>query len=204
MRKFRSFMQAVSPPPSSYHAVFSHLHLTTAVRSAIIKIQITISPQKGITVMAKIDVLTESFKMKSEKFAIGCQSYEELGQWDTENDGPMSSYYRQELIGIALRILAADGVITQKEADYANRCFSFEYTKEEYEAFYELTEDLILDESFSEDFSNGITKLKAVNEKLAAAYKELLTNMLEIIIASDGHIAENEIAEAKKLRALCG
>lgn len=154
--------------------------------------------------MSKIDTLTESFKLKAEKFAIGCRSFQELEYWDTENDGDMEAYYRQELIGIALKIIAADGAITNKEADYVNRCFGFDYTKAEYEGFYELTEDIILDEAFSENFANGITKLKKVSEKLAGAYKELLTAMLEIIIASDGHIAETEIEEAKKLRALCG
>ena len=67
--------------------------------------------------MSKIDTLTESFKLKAEKFAIGCRSFQELEYWDAENDGDMEAYYRQELIGIALKIIAADGAITNKEAD---------------------------------------------------------------------------------------
>ena len=45
--------------------------------------------------------------------------------------------------------------------------------------------------------------MRKINAKLADAYKELLSLICEIIIESDGVIAESEISEVKRLKAMC-
>ena len=57
--------------------------------------------------------------------------------------------------------------------------------------------------SFDESFENGITYMRSVNKSLADAYKELLSLICEIIIESDGVVSEEEIAEVKRLKAMC-
>jgi len=45
--------------------------------------------------------------------------------------------------------------------------------------------------------------MRKINNKLADAYKELLSLICKIIIESDGVIAEAEVAEVKRLMEMC-
>ena len=140
--------------------------------------------------MKNIDKLTEEFKTKYERFLIGCDAIEELDQWDKEENGEMDVFYQNDLVSVILRLIAADGEISDEETDYLNRNFGFEYCEEE------------VSHSFDEQFENGITLMRSINEKLADAYKELLSLICNIIIESDEVIAPEEIEEAKKLKEL--
>lgn len=91
--------------------------------------------------------------------------------------------------------------LTKKETEYLNKNFGFEYTADELADIYESCENEI-SHSFDEQFENGITYMRSINEKLADAYKELLGLICDIIIESDDVIASEEIKEAKKLKAL--
>ena len=144
----------------------------------------------------------DSFKMKYEAFLIGCDSLEEMDLWDKEAYGEMDAFYSNDLISVAIRLIATDGVITQKEADFLNEMFDFEYTPEELIEVYDLCKDDI-GHAFDENFENGITYMRKINEKLADAYKELLCLICDIIIESDGVISESEVAEVKRLKAMC-
>lgn len=152
--------------------------------------------------MKNVDMYTDSFKMKYESFLTGCDSIEEMGLWDKENLGEMDVFYTNDLTGIIIRLIATDGKITQKEVDYLNETFDFEYTLEELIDVYSNCKDN-LGHAFDENFENGITYMRRINARLADAYKELLALICEIIIASDGVIAESEVAEVKRLKALC-
>ncbi len=147
-----------------------------------------------------IDALTESFKMKYEKFIIGCDAQEELAEWDTECNGEMDVYYENDLVGIILTLVVADGAISQKEVDYLNRCFGFDYTVETLEEVYK-TCSSELDDLFCNRFSEGVEQLRGINEKLADAYVELVDIACDIIIASDDVIATSETEAAKALKA---
>ena len=58
-------------------------------------------------------------------------------------------------------------------------------------------------QAFDENFENGITHMRKINSKLADAYKELLSLICDIIIESDGVIADSEVEEVKRLKAMC-
>ena len=151
--------------------------------------------------MKRIDALTEEFKSKYEKFLIGCDAIEELDQWDKEENGEMDVFYQNDLVSVILRLIAADGEISDEETDYLNRNFGFEYSTEELIDIYKSCEEEV-SHSFDEQFENGITLMRSINEKLADAYKELLNLICDIIIESDEVIAPEEIEEAKKLKEL--
>lgn len=151
--------------------------------------------------MKRIDALTEEFKSKYEKFLIGCDAIEELNQWDKEENGEMDVFYQNDLVSVILRLIAADGEISDGETEYLNRNFGFEYSTEELIDIYKSCEEEV-SHSFDEQFENGITLMRSINEKLADAYKELLNLICDIIIESDEVIAPEEIEEAKKLKEL--
>lgn len=152
--------------------------------------------------MKKIDMFTESFKMKYEAFFTGCDALEEMGAWDKEKLGEMELFYTNDMVGIIIRLIASDGRISQKEADYLNKTFGFDYSVAELVEIYENCAGDI-GHAFDENFENGITYMRKINSKLADAYKELLGLVCAIIIASDGVVAEAEMEQVRRLKGMC-
>ena len=153
--------------------------------------------------MRTADIYIEEFKMKYDSFLIGCEAIEEMKLWDKENLGEMEAFYANDLVSVIIRLIATDGEITHKEMEYLNKTFDFEYTLEGLNEVYNACKDDI-DSSFDENFENGITYMRKINAKLADSYKELLALVCQIIIESDGVVAEAEVAEVKRLQAMCG
>ena len=149
--------------------------------------------------MDRLNALSESFKTKYERFLIGCDSIEELDQWDKEANGEMDVYYSNDIVSVIIRLIAADGSFSERETDYLNEFFGFDYTTEElkniYDDFGEAIESL-----FDEDLGSGLSNMRAINEKLAEAYKDLLLTVCDIIIESDGVIDSAEVDLAKQLK----
>lgn len=151
--------------------------------------------------MKNIEALTAEFKAKYERFIIGCDAIEEMGLWDKEKNGEMDVFYENDLVSVVIRLIASDGNIAEKEAEYLNKAFGFEYTAEELTEVYKSCGDDI-GRSFDEQFENGVTYMRSINGKLADAYKELLGLICDIIIESDGETVSAETEEAKRLKAL--
>ena len=152
--------------------------------------------------MKDLNALVESFKFKHERFIIGCDAVEEAGAWNKEQYGEMDAFYSTDLCSVILRLVAVDGTITPREVAFLNETFGFEYTLEELVEVYENCKEDI-DHSFDESFENGISLMRSISPKLADAYKELLSLVCDILICSDGDVADAEVAEAHRLRALC-
>ena len=144
--------------------------------------------------MKKIDELTEAFKSRLDAFTIGCDSIEEIELWNKEENGELDVYYLNEYVTTILRLIAADGVITDQEAEYVNLNFGFSYTADELKDIYENCQ-LVINDSFDERIREDIETLKSVNGKLAEEFKELIRLICEIIAASDNAIAEEEKKE---------
>lgn len=151
--------------------------------------------------MKNIDVYSEEFKIKHEQFIIGCDSAEEMGLWDKESYGEMDAFYSSDMACIIIRLIASDGRVTEKEVEYLNTNFGFDYDLESLVEVYETSGDAI-GGSFNEFFESGVNLLRTVNEKLANAYRELLALACDIIIASDGIVTTAEINELNRVRAL--
>lgn len=152
--------------------------------------------------MNDLEMYIKSFQMKYEAFLTGCDALEELGEWDVENLGEMEAFYANDMVSIIIRLIAIDGQITDSEVEYLNHTFGFDYTEGELAEVYEnCQEDLA--NAFDENFENGISLMRKVNGKLADAYKELLALICRIVIESDRKISPAELAEVKRLQALC-
>ena len=151
--------------------------------------------------MKKIDAYSEEFKTKFEKFLIGCDAIEEMEDWDKETLGEMDVFYQTDLVSIILRLIAADGEISEKEVEYLNKNLGFTYSAGELRDIYRNCRDA-LDDSFDEQFVNGLNHMRSINEKLANAYRELLLLACNIIIESDDVVTSEEIAEAERLKRL--
>ena len=81
--------------------------------------------------MKKIDELTETFKSRLDAFTIGCDSIEEIELWNKEENGELDVFCLNEYLTTTLRLVAADGVISEQEAEYVNKNFGFSYTADE-------------------------------------------------------------------------
>lgn len=149
--------------------------------------------------MDKLNALSESFKMKYEKFLIGCDSIEEIDLWDKEAYGEMDGFYSNDIVSVIIRLIAADGSFTEKETAYLNDLFGFDYTAEELKGIYDDCGDSI-ENLFEKDLGEGIANLKKINDKLADIYKDLLLTVCDIVIESDGVIDRAELELAKQLK----
>lgn len=149
--------------------------------------------------MDRLNALSESFKTKYERFLIGCDSIEELDQWDKEANGEMDVYYSNDIVSVIIRLIAADGSFSERETDYLNEFFGFDYTTEELKNIYDDCGEAI-ESLFDEDLGSGLSNMRAINEKLAEAYKDLLLTVCDIIIESDGVIDSAEVDLAKQLK----
>ena len=152
--------------------------------------------------MNNVSQYTQSFQMKYESFRTGCDSLEELGLWDKDAYGEMDVFYANDLASVIIRLIAVDGKITQKEVDYLNSTFDFDYTLEELCEVYSNCKDDI-GHAFDETVENGITLMRRINAKLANAYKELRSLICEIVTKSDGVVTAVEQEEVQRLKALC-
>ncbi|MBE6761602.1 MAG: TerB family tellurite resistance protein [Ruminococcaceae bacterium] len=150
--------------------------------------------------MSNLNTYIESFKMKYDSFIVGCDSVEELGLWDKENLGEMDAFYSNNMSSLILRVIAIDGKITQKEVEYLNKSFGFNYTLNELTQVYDICKEEIL-KSFEESFENSFSYLQEINPKLAEAYKELIVLICEIIIKSDDVVSPSEISEVECIKA---
>ncbi len=152
--------------------------------------------------MTNLESKAEIFRARHEAFILGCDSIEELKLWDKETHGEMDAFYSNDLATVIIKLIGVDGVIDKKEVEYFNKTFGFDYTKEEMIAVYNSCVDDI-SRFVDESFENGVTLMRKINVKLADAYKALLQLVSEIIIESDGIVAEKELEEVRRFKALC-
>jgi|GEM_PF-1283411 len=150
-----------------------------------------------------IDDLTLNFKMKYERFKKQCDSVQRVGMLDKCGDGSLKGFYGYDLATVALRLIAADGVININEVRYYNELFDFEYTSQELLELYRGCSDMLLGDYFESDFSDAFTRLRGISPSLAIDYKELLGYLCEIIISSDGEVTDDEVEEVETLKSLC-
>ena len=146
------------------------------------------------------DSLTRVFKLKLEQFIKGCDKLEEAGAWDKEEYGEMEAYYQNDMVVAILRIIAADGIISDKETECLNKAFGFGYTVDELREVYENCEDSF-GLPFEEQAKEGFKLLSSVSTELADSYKELLELICDIISQSDGITAKIETVELEKIKA---
>ena len=155
-------------------------------------------------IMSKLDINAASFQLGFEKFLIGCEATEaeSNGKWDRETYGEMQDYYASLMVSIILRTISADGWVSNKEVEYLNKLFGFDYNDGELEQVFESCKELIASESFEEEIADSIRLMASFNEKLTQAYKNLLTLVCDIVAKSDGFVTDEEKAEISHIEKL--
>lgn len=149
--------------------------------------------------MNKLDTLTDAFKARLDSFMIGCDSQEEVSSWNKEEDGEMDAFYMNEFISTILRLVASDSIINEKEVEYINQNFGFDYSKAELQNTYENCREII-SESFSDRLIDDFQRLQKLNEKMAEAFKELMILICDVIAESDGCVSDDEKKELEIIK----
>lgn len=144
----------------------------------------------------------EEFRYKYESFITGCDALEEMKLWNKEENGEMDAFYTGDLTSIIIRLISADGDITEREVNYLNDMFGFVYTEAELEEIYGQCGEEI-DKLFDEGVKNGYDIMRGLNRELAEAYKELIMIVCDTVIASDGVIDNIEFALTERIREMC-
>ncbi len=152
--------------------------------------------------MKNLDSSAESFQIKFEKFLIGCEAVEKATLWDANTYGGMPDFYAGLLVSIILRTITADGWISDREVEYLDALFGFEYESNELEQVYESCSEMLRSTDFEKDLSDGIALLRENNVRLADAFVELTVLVCDIIVRSDGFVTDEEKEEVCKIRAM--
>ena len=152
--------------------------------------------------MKNLENYADSFITLFDLFIHECDRLESSGLWNFEVFGEMEGYYTNDFAGIILRLVAADGSISEKEAEYINKAFGLKLGTDELCEIYKLCIDNV-EESFEENFAGGLERLDAIDGNVARLYRELVFRICEIVTESDGAVVAAETELAEKIKAMC-
>ncbi len=141
--------------------------------------------------MFDLKAQSDAFQLQYEKFLHACDALEESGEWNKMIQGDMETYYFNDLMCAVLHLISADGVFSEKEADYVNELFGFRYTAEELAEIYR-TEGKDVEKLFQEGIPEGYHRMKEKHPALAEHYREMLLQLCDLMAASDGYVRESE------------
>ena len=147
--------------------------------------------------MAELD----GFRLNYEKFLTACDAQEMEGRWDVETNGEMDAWFANDLICAVIRLIAADGEVSPEEVDYLNDALGFSYTAEELREVYRAAGDRI-EYMFEREIPDSIEQLRTLEPGLADLYRTMMLQICDLIIGSDGHIADAERQAAGRLRSM--
>ena len=149
--------------------------------------------------MSKLTDLTDKFASKLDSFTSACEEQE---SWDSEKYGNMADFYVQSLMSTMLRVIASDGNISRKEAEFFNVCFDADLTAAQLDKMYDDSEDILSGDDYDSQLREDFDLLKAVSPALADDYRDIWLTACEILIASDGQLLPQEMEDAKHLKSL--
>lgn len=128
---------------------------------------------------------------------------QELDSWDKDELGEMDAYYANEALSVAIHLIATDGVFGDDEVECLNAIFDYDYSVEALEETYENV-DVYIDAMFDDELDDGILLLRGYNDDMADAYQDLLCEICDAIIESDGDVSRKEREEAQELKIRIG
>ncbi|MBQ7447332.1 MAG: hypothetical protein IJV59_05195 [Eubacterium sp.] len=128
---------------------------------------------------------------------------QELDSWDKDELGEMDAYYANEALSVAIHLIAADGIFGDDEVECLNGIFDYDYSVETLEETYENV-DVYIDAMFDDELDDGILLLRGYNDDMADAYQDLLCEICDAIIESDGDVSRKEREEAQELKIRIG
>lgn len=158
--------------------------------------------------MKTLEEYAQAISLYYEDLVAKCDEAEASGKWDIDEMGDMEIYIENALLCTVIRIIAADGEFNPAEVDFLNKAFynsgfGFDYSVNELMTTYRNAKETI-DAMFEDGLDDDMELFRGVSDEIAELYKNLLINIAEIIINSDGEIDAREVAEAENLKALLG
>ena len=147
-----------------------------------------------------LDSLTEEFRKQYDDMAELCAAAERDGRWNTEVDGSMEGYAFAALSGAILSLIVSDGNVGERETDYLNRTFGFDYTVDDLLSLYRFSARDLRENAVS-NMGDAVRTLRASDEKAAETFRSLLDLSCRIIAESDDGFLEEE---AELIRQLTG
>ena len=143
----------------------------------------------------------EGFRLNYEKFLNACDAQELEGKWDVETNGEMDAWFANDLICAVIRLIAADGRFSLEEVKYLNDALGFSYTAEELSEVYRLSGERI-EYMFEREIPESMEVLRKLDPGLAELYRTMMLQICDLIIVSDGKIADEERQAAERLRSM--
>ena len=141
--------------------------------------------------MFDLQAQSDAFKLQYEKFLHACDALEETGEWEKAVRGDMESFYFNDLMCAVLHLISADGIFSDREAEYINTVFGFSYTPADLAEIYR-TEGENIRKLFSEGIPEGYRRMKQNHPALAEHYKTMLLQLCDLIALSDGYFLKKE------------
>ena len=143
------------------------------------------------------DAEISGFCGQLQRFCDACDAQEAAGTWDVEELGSMNAYFQAQLMGIALRLISADGSFERPEAHVLNRMFATSYDPADLAgSYHELGPRL--EDSLRQELSSATTLLQTVDATMVERFRRLVGSACRVISAADG------VAEGPEVELIAG
>lgn len=140
----------------------------------------------------------DTFTLKYNNFMDRCHAYNNSEAWDEDEYCEMGLFYESSLSNLLLSLVATDEVINEKEVDFLNQFGVGEFSLERLQDIYSCCRENI-DNYYDVHIIRDIDLLKRVGQDFADEYKDLVKGACELIISSDGVVADAEKQQAARL-----
>lgn len=152
--------------------------------------------------MSQLDMSAETFQEKFEQFLMGCEDVEQGSIWNRDKYGEMQDYYAGLVVSIILRIVTAEGWISDEEIEYLNLVFGFSYESGDLEQVFEDCRDMVTSTNFDTQFSKSAMLLNHINAECYQEFRQLVALIGDIFSNSEDFISEMQKNEVLRLQSL--
>ena len=145
-----------------------------------------------------LDSLTRQFRELYDSMAQTCAAAEEAGRWDVGRNGSMEGFAFAALSGAILSLLVSDGNVGERETEYLNGAFGFDYTVDDLLGLFRFSAR-DLRENAVPNVKEAVLTLEEADAAAAKDFRALLKLACRIISESDDGVLE---AEEEMIRRL--
>ncbi len=146
----------------------------------------------------ELNCLSADFKTRYDAFALGCENADRDGHWNTEENGPIEGYAFSALTGAILSLMVADGNVGERETEYLDRTFGFDYSVDDLLALFRFSARDLRENAVA-NVKDAAEKIHLADEALAGSFAELLSLACRILSESDDGV---QTAESDLIRSL--
>lgn len=152
--------------------------------------------------MSQLDMSAETFQEKFEQFLMGCEEAEQGSIWNRDEHGEMQDYYAGLIVSIILRIVTAEGWISDEEIEYLNLVFGFSYESGDLEQVFEDCRDMVTSTHFETELRESALLLNRINAECYQEFRQLIALIGDIFSNSEDFISEMQKNEILRLQSL--